>query len=89
MQFDVDMGNGFAEEEVTEEEKKIKCDLVIMGTYGAKGPFEIMIGTNAAGVIDKSICPVIVVPEKATAGRLNKIVFATNYDYLTMVEVRS
>jgi nucleotide-binding universal stress UspA family protein len=79
MRFDAEVTEGFTEEEIIHEEKKAKCDLVIMGTRGASGLGEMLIGSNTAAVIGKSICPVIAVPEQARMKGLNKIVFAANY----------
>src|SRR6185369_16986926 len=79
MKFDVDVNEGYVTDEIVEEEKKAKCDLVIMGTRGANGISELLIGSNTTSVVGKSICPVMVVPEYAKMKGLNKIVFAANY----------
>ena len=59
------------------EEKKV--NLIIMGTKGAGGLKEILIGSNAAAVLEKAPCPVLVIPEKAQFKNIDKIVFATDY----------
>lgn len=59
--------------------KKKKADIVIMGTKGASGIKEVIIGTNAAEIVEKASCPVIAVPENAIFKGLKKIVYATDY----------
>ncbi len=52
--------------------------LIIMGTKGATGLEKILIGSNAAAVINKSDIPVITVPEFARFKNLKRIVYATD-----------
>lgn len=55
-------------------------DLVIMGTKGETGSQNIMYGSLAIQVMEKSRnCPVLVVPENANFNNLNEIVFSTSY----------
>lgn len=49
-------------DEIVETSKKESVDLIIMGTQGATGAKEILIGTNTVHVIKKSCCPVIAIP---------------------------
>lgn len=60
------------------EEKKI--DLVIMGTKGASGLSEIIIGSNTGDLINKVKCPALVVPEKAEYKDPKEIAFPTDYN---------
>jgi len=53
-------------------------DLIVMGTKGATGLKKIVLGSNAAAVIDKSNIPVIVVPEFARFTSLKDIIYATD-----------
>jgi nucleotide-binding universal stress UspA family protein len=57
-------------------------DFVVMGTEGAKGLQQIVIGTNTVSVINKVKTPVICVPEEASFQPIKKIVFATDYKIL-------
>ena len=57
----------------------IKADLVVMGTKGASGIKEVLIGSNTATVIEKAKCPVIAVPEGAKFDGIKKITYATDY----------
>ena len=56
-----------------------KPDWIVMGTKGASGISEIVLGSNTAKVIAKTAYPVIAVPEKASIGRISKIAYATDY----------
>lgn len=58
---------------------KRKPDLIVMGTKGASGIKEVIIGSNTAKVIEKAKCPVIAVPEKSSFKSIKQIVYATNY----------
>jgi nucleotide-binding universal stress UspA family protein len=53
-------------------------DLIVMGTKGATGLKKILLGSNAAAVIDKSRIPVITVPEFARFTSLKNIFYATD-----------
>lgn len=54
-------------------------DMIVMGTKGASGITEILIGSNTADVIEKCPCPVLAVSSDAVYKQPAKIVFATNY----------
>ncbi|MHA7059850.1 universal stress protein [Aquimarina sp. M1] len=60
------------------EEKSI--DFIVMGTKGASGLKEKTIGSHTGDVITKVKCPVLVIPEKATYGKINEIAFPTDYN---------
>lgn len=55
-------------------------DMVVMGTKGASGIEEILIGSNAASVIQNTDKPVLVIPPNAQMDSINKIVFASDLD---------
>jgi nucleotide-binding universal stress UspA family protein len=59
-------------------EKKI--DLVVMGTKGATGFKEAMVGSNTGDLITKVQCPVLVVPEDAVFRIPKEIAFPTDYN---------
>ena len=59
-------------------EKKI--NLVIMGTKGASGLSEVIIGSNTGDLINKVKCPALVVPEKAKYKVPKEIAFPTDYN---------
>nr|WP_321230046.1 universal stress protein [uncultured Psychroserpens sp.] len=61
------------------DEKKI--DMIIMGTKGASGLKEYIIGSNSGDVITKVKCTTLIVPEHAKFSKLNEIAFPTDYDF--------
>jgi nucleotide-binding universal stress UspA family protein len=71
--------DGYAEDEIVAATTDKKTDLVIMGTQGASGLREVLIGSTTAAVMEETECPVLAIPEKATFNGMHKIVFATNY----------
>lgn len=70
---------GFAEEAIISTGEEQSTDLIIMGSNGASGLEEVLIGTNTAGVIEKTKCPVLVIPENFSYREPKQILFA--YDY--------
>lgn len=79
MPFETVIEAGYAEDEITNLAKTKEADFLVMGTQGASGLREALIGSITASVMEDATCPVIAVPEKAIVNRLNKIVFATDY----------
>ena len=59
-------------------EKKI--DLVVMGTKGATGFKEAIVGSNTGDLITKVQCPVLVIPEAAIFKIPKEIAFPTDYN---------
>ena len=53
-------------------------DFIIMGTKGASGLEEVLIGSNAYSVLSKSEIPVLVVPDKFQFKKLTKILYAVD-----------
>ncbi|MEM1136596.1 MAG: universal stress protein, partial [Bacteroidota bacterium] len=60
------------------EEKAM--DMIIMGTKGATGLEEVLLGSITVSVIEKVKIPVLAVPENSSFNYLRKIVYATNFD---------
>ena len=60
------------------EEKNI--ELIIMGTKGASGLTEIIIGSNTGDLITKVKCPVLMVPENSKYKEPKEIAFPTDYN---------
>lgn len=71
--------SGFAVEEITELARAENLDLVVMGTKGASGISEVLMGSNSADVIEKCSCPVLTIPTDSTFKEPARIIFATNY----------
>ncbi|HKR05357.1 MAG TPA: universal stress protein, partial [Bacteroidia bacterium] len=70
---------GFAVENIIFKAEEKHADLIVMGTKGANGLQEVLIGSNAGSVIEKSTCPVLIIPENAQFNTIDKIVFATDF----------
>ncbi len=77
--IDVLITTGFAVDEITKLSRDESMDMIVMGTKGASGLAEVLIGSNTADVIEKCSCPVLAVPSKSNFKQPQKIVFATNY----------
>jgi len=60
------------------EEKNI--DLIVMGTKGASGLREYILGSNAGDVITKVKCTTLIVPEDAEYSNLQEVTFPTDYN---------
>lgn len=71
---------GFVADEICEISENENIDLIIMGTTGASGIAEVLIGSNSASVVAKTKIPVLVIPPSTPYKDLNKIVYATDYN---------
>jgi len=60
------------------EEKEI--DIIVMGTKGASGLNEVIVGSNTGDVILKVKCPVLIVPEDTVYRVPKEIAFPTDYN---------
>ena len=57
-----------------------KIDFIVMGTKGASGLKERIMGSNTGDVVTKVKCSTIAVPEKAKYTEIKEIAFATDFD---------
>ena len=73
------VGVGETVEGILEAAKAGKSDLIVMGTQGANSIEKVLLGSNAADVIEKAECPVLVVPGTAEIRVPKRIIFATDY----------
>lgn len=82
---DMDLGNikvstlvesGLLVDVIEEVCKREQIDLIVMGTQGATGMKEMLIGSNTEKVVRNAPCPVLSVPNKAYTG-FQTIVFPT------------
>jgi nucleotide-binding universal stress UspA family protein len=71
--------NGIFLDEALTQVKASHADMVVMGTKGASGLKEIVLGSNAAELIENCPCPVLVIPENAQWKGIRKIIFATDF----------
>jgi nucleotide-binding universal stress UspA family protein len=75
--YEIKLGNPFGHIFSAIEDHNI--DFIIMGTKGASGLSEILIGSNTEKVVRKSKCPVLAIKEPITENSFKKIVYATNF----------
>jgi len=78
--FELSVTEGYAEDQIPKTVKRTAADLVVMGTKGASGLREAFIGTITASVLDTVDCPVIAIPSNAKWIRLERLVYATDYE---------
>ncbi|HET7818521.1 MAG TPA: universal stress protein [Bacteroidia bacterium] len=72
----IEIGN--VTESIMKAAQKHKADLLVMGTHGAKGLQEILIGSTAEKVVRNSHIPVITIKDEITEPNVEKIVYATD-----------
>lgn len=71
---------GFVTEEILDVIAGEGIDLIVMGTKGASGLKEVIMGSNTAKVIENATCPVLAIPQDAKFTNITKVVYATNCD---------
>jgi nucleotide-binding universal stress UspA family protein len=72
---------GFLIETITSEVLENNADLVIMGTKGASGIKEYLVGSNTVKVIDHTAVPVFAIPNDVVQKPFSKILFATDFEF--------
>ncbi|MBT8326850.1 MAG: universal stress protein, partial [Bacteroidia bacterium] len=70
---------GLAVDVIISESKKLKANLLVMGTNGASNVFDQLLGTVSFGVAKRSEVPVIVVPPASQFTGLKRIAFADDH----------
>jgi nucleotide-binding universal stress UspA family protein len=73
--------------------KEKNIELIIMSTLGIHSLKSFLIGTNAATIIEKTLCPVLVIPQKYAFDSLKNILFTSDFldsdlehiEYLTSI----
>lgn len=58
--------------------KQNEADLVVMGITGSSKIEQLIIGSNTLNVISKDICPVFIVPGKASYKKIERAIFTTD-----------
>ena len=71
---------GFIADEIMTFCNDNPIDLVVMGTTGASGLAELLVGSNAASVIGKSQVPVLVIPPNHKYQPLKHVLYSTDYN---------
>lgn len=80
VKFETHTAFGFINDEIQEFIEKQKIDLVVLGTTGASGLQELLIGSNAASVAGEAEVPVLVIPPTSVFEEIVHIVYATDYN---------
>ncbi|RPG37596.1 MAG: universal stress protein [Muricauda sp. TMED12] len=78
--FEVHSAFGILTDEIWEFVRKEEIDVVVMGTQGATGAKEVLLGSNTVHTIKKAICPVIAVPEDFAYENPKQILFPTDFE---------
>ena len=63
---------------INEAIEEDEVDFIVMGTKGASGLSEVLIGSNTEKVVRRAKCPVLTVKEEVNDSVFNSIVYATN-----------
>lgn len=67
-------------EEIKDQVKEKDIDLVVMGTQGATGAQEVLMGTNTVQAIKKVRCPLLAIPAEYEFTTPDNILFPTDYE---------
>ncbi|MCB0473625.1 MAG: universal stress protein [Flavobacteriaceae bacterium] len=66
-------------EGVIEESKNNKADLIVMGSQGATGLKEMLVGSNTEKVVRHSDIPVLVIKQEIKDFKIKDLIFASNF----------
>ncbi|MDH5608440.1 MAG: universal stress protein [Cyclobacteriaceae bacterium] len=77
MTYKIHLGSPY--DSLAQEVADVAVDMVVMGTSGAEGIDEYLVGSNAERVVRTATCPVITLKEKAKIDDIKHIVFASNF----------
>ena len=53
---------GSVADTLVKEARRVKADLIVMGTHHAQDPLRVVLGGTASGVVRRCECPVLLVP---------------------------
>jgi nucleotide-binding universal stress UspA family protein len=79
VKFVTDTMMGFITDEINQYSKQNGIDLIVMGTTGASGIQELLIGSNTASLVAKSTIPVFVIPPGAKHDHFKHILYSSDY----------
>ena len=74
-----ELAMGDLHEMINERVERDEIDLVVIGSKGASGLQEVMVGSNAEKVVRLAACPVLTVKESSRDIHPNNIVFASDF----------
>jgi nucleotide-binding universal stress UspA family protein len=78
-QISINVDRGPESTRLVEYCRKNKIDLIVMGTKGASGLKEVLIGSFTADTMIKASCPVLAIPEKYKFRMPKKITYTSGY----------
>ncbi|UXP31427.1 universal stress protein [Reichenbachiella agarivorans] len=78
LHFNIMMGNVY--DGISAQIEEFEPDMIIMGTKGATGLKEILVGSNAEKIVRTANCPVITIHKDGTPADIKNIVFPTDLD---------
>lgn len=76
--YETSVGSRPVTDEIVHVAEKENANLIVMGTSGAHGLKELVLGSNTADVIASSKRPVLVIPANASFSPIKNIVFAAD-----------
>lgn len=78
VKVDIEARAGFPVEEINRLAQEVNADLVIMGMHEMGKIDELFIGSTTTDVIEKTPCPVLVIPENVVFSKPELIAFASD-----------
>lgn len=77
LQTQLIIGNAF--KGISEAIARAKPDLVVMGSKGASGLEEVLVGSNTEKIVRSAPCPVITIKGETAIDSIKKVVFASDF----------
>lgn len=71
---------GIVHQAILKHAKRVKADLIVMGTHGVSGFKEFFLGSNVFRVVNESICPVLTIQHKNPKQVFNKLMLVVTND---------
>lgn len=78
--FYIQQEHGFFIDGIKKTVENKHIDFIVMGTKGATGLKEVIVGTRTSEVITRVKCPILVVPEKAKYESPKELAFPTDFN---------
>jgi nucleotide-binding universal stress UspA family protein len=79
---------GILKEDISNVVEDKNIDLIITGSHGARGLDSFFFGTNSVTMFEKVKCPVLIIPADAKFKGINKIMYATDFQYGDINELK-
>lgn len=80
LKYETHTAFGFINDEIQDFVEKNYIDLIVLGTTGASGLQEILVGSNAASVAAIAEVPVLIIPPTSRFEEIIHLVYATDYN---------